>query len=123
MDKETLLPTLENVMYNYMDCVQMMIGPKVRYCVTYKPGAKTFNIFTAKYLHNFKVSVVNSNLEGSQALEIVSMNLFLCSKIDSVTLYDSYTYKQIGTLDITLLKSTEREPNQVLAMQKCQNEM
>lgn len=38
MDKETLLPTLENVMYNYMDCVQMMIGPKVRYCVTYKPG-------------------------------------------------------------------------------------
>ena len=45
MDKETLLPTLENVMYNYMDCVQMMIGPKVRYCVTYKPGAKAFNVF------------------------------------------------------------------------------
>ena len=51
------------------------------------------------------------------------MNIFLCSRVDSVFIYDSYTYKQLGKLNITLLKSTEREPNQVLAMQKSQNEM
>jgi hypothetical protein len=72
-----------------MDCVQMMIGPKVRYCVTYKPGSKSFNVFTAKYIHNFKVSVVNTNLEGSKALEIVSMDMFMCSRKDSVFIYDS----------------------------------
>lgn len=34
--KETCRPILENVMYNYMACNQMMFGPKVKYCVTFK---------------------------------------------------------------------------------------
>ena len=76
-------------------------------------------MFTAKYIHNFKVSVVDTNLEGSKALEIVSMNVFMCSRKDSVYIYDSYTYKEIGKLEVTLLKSVEREPNQVLALVKC----
>ena len=36
IDKETLIPTLENVMKNYMKCSVMMFGSKVRYGVTYK---------------------------------------------------------------------------------------
>jgi hypothetical protein len=36
IDLETFQPTLENVMYNYMSCNQMMIGKKVRYTVCYK---------------------------------------------------------------------------------------
>jgi hypothetical protein len=36
IDKETLMPHLENVMYNYMGCNQCMFGSKVRYAVTYK---------------------------------------------------------------------------------------
>lgn len=36
IDPETLKPKLENVMYNYMNCNQMMFGSKVRYCITYK---------------------------------------------------------------------------------------
>jgi hypothetical protein len=111
IDNETLEPELENVMFNYMDCAQMMIGPKNRYCVTYKPGQKNFNVFQAKYVHNFKVSVENLNLEGSKGLEIVSMKIFLCSRKDSVYIYDSTTYKEMGKLDVTLLKSVEREPN------------
>ena len=51
----------------------MMIGPKVRYCVTYKTGEPTFNIFRANYIHNFKVTVDNKNLEGSYGLEIESL--------------------------------------------------
>ena len=117
------MPTLHNVMYNYMDCVQIMIGPRVRYCATYKPGQRSFNVFTAKYIHNFKVSVVTeTNHEGSKILEIASMNIFLCSRSDSVYLYDSFSFKKKGLLPIKLLKSVDREPNQVLAMQKCQNE-
>ena len=36
IDKETMMPILENVMANYMSCNQMMFGSKVRYGVTYK---------------------------------------------------------------------------------------
>ena len=37
-NKKTLQPTLENVMYNYMNCSQMMFGAKVRYGITFKTG-------------------------------------------------------------------------------------
>ena len=36
IDKETLIPNLENVMFNFMNASQMMFGSKVRFCVTYK---------------------------------------------------------------------------------------
>ena len=36
INKETFMPELENVMYNYMGCSQMMFGSKVRYGITYK---------------------------------------------------------------------------------------
>ena len=100
----------------------MMIGPRVRYCVTFAPKSKIFSVIQAKYIHNFKVTVDNTNLEGSKVLEIKSMDLIMCSRKDCVYLYDSYTYKEKGKLEITLLKSIEREPNQVLALEKCQNE-
>jgi hypothetical protein len=36
IDKDTFMPILENVMFNFMTCNQMMFGSKVRYSVTYK---------------------------------------------------------------------------------------
>lgn len=36
IDKDTLMPKLENVMFNYMGCNQMMFGSKVRYGISYK---------------------------------------------------------------------------------------
>ena len=102
----------------------MMIGPKVRYCVTYKTGEPTFNIFRANYIHNFKVTVDNKNLEGSYGLEIESLGQFLCTRLDGVYVYDSNTYQECGKLEVTLLAPDkgQRELNQVLAIQKCQNE-
>jgi hypothetical protein len=38
VDPETLMPVLENVMYNYTDCNTMMIGPAKRFAVTYQMG-------------------------------------------------------------------------------------
>ena len=38
MCKETLMPKLENVMFNYMNCTQMLFGKKVKYGVTYSTG-------------------------------------------------------------------------------------
>jgi hypothetical protein len=50
------------------------------------------------------------------------MDVFLCSKVDKVCIYDSLTFKELGEIPITLLKTETREPNQVIAIQKCQNE-
>ena len=36
IDKETYMPELENVMYNFMCCNQMMFGSRVRYGISYK---------------------------------------------------------------------------------------
>lgn len=36
IDNETLMPSLENVMFNFMGASQMIIGSKVRFCVTFK---------------------------------------------------------------------------------------
>ena len=66
IDKETFLPSLENVMFNFMKCTQMMFGSKVRFCVTYKTNERSFDIYRRKYEHSYKVQVwPGKNLEGS----------------------------------------------------------
>lgn len=57
IDPDTLEPTLENVMYNYMSCSQMMFGSAVRYCITYKTNQKSFDIYRRRYEHDFCVNV------------------------------------------------------------------
>ena len=36
IDKETLLPHLENVMYNFINCSSLMFGTRVRYGIAFK---------------------------------------------------------------------------------------
>jgi len=42
MGKEDLMPTLENVMINYLDCTQMLFGKRVKYSVTFSSNQKEF---------------------------------------------------------------------------------
>lgn len=122
IDPVTFEPILENVMYNYMNCTQMMFGSKVRYCITYKTNQRSFQIYRRKFMHNFKVTVCAENLEGSKGLEFGSSGIFLVTKTNKVMLYSVDTYAPVGTIKIDLLESKEREPNEIIAMQKCQNE-
>ena len=46
IDKDTLEPELENVMYNYMNCSTMMFGTKVRYGIAYKANQPGFEVYT-----------------------------------------------------------------------------
>lgn len=45
IDQEDLMPNLENVMYNYMGCNQMMFGRRVRNGVTYKTNQRSFDVY------------------------------------------------------------------------------
>ena len=36
IDPETFMPQLENAMFNFLDCSQMMFGARVRFSITFK---------------------------------------------------------------------------------------
>ena len=92
----TYEPNLENVMFNYMNCNQMMFGSKVRYCITYKTNQLSFDIYRRKYEHGFKVNVSDQdNLDNCKALPIESMNCILVSKLEKIKFYDFDSYKEI----------------------------
>jgi hypothetical protein len=68
------------------------------------------------------VPVIEENLEGSIGLEFSSINVFLVSKIDKIVVYDSKKFSEIDTVPITLLESVTREPNEIICMQKSDNQ-
>jgi len=95
IDKETFMPELENVMQNFMNCSQMMFGSKVKYGITYKTNNKSIDIHRRKYEHDFRLNVIEDDLDGSRGLPIDSMNAFLVSKVDTVKFYSIDTFKEI----------------------------
>ena len=116
IDQDTLEPKLENAMFNYMNCTQMMFGAKVRYCITYKTNQRSFNIYRRKYMHNFKVPMVKENLEGSKGIEFQNLGVFLVTKVDRIIIYDSNTFQEVSEIPISLLKTETREPNEVISI-------
>lgn len=67
--------------------------------------------------------MVEENLDGSKCLELEKHDMFICTNIDKVNMYDIDTFKWKSDLEINLLEDTEsREPNEIIALQKCQNE-
>lgn len=92
VDHKTLMPTLENVMQNFMNCSQMMFGKNAKYAITYKTNQKSFDIHRRKFEHDFRVNVVEADLDGSRGLAIESMNAFLVSMVNIIKFYDVDTF-------------------------------
>ena len=113
IDKETFMPELENVMQNFMNCSQMMFGSKVKYGITYKTNNKSIDIHRRKYEHDFRLNVIEDDLDGSRGLPIDSMNAFAVSKIDTVKFYSIDTFREIEECKIVIplevAAATERE--------------
>lgn len=93
IDPETLEPTLENVMFNYMNCSQMMFGAKVRFGVTFKQNQQDFSIWGRKYYHNFKVTITEMDLEGAVGANIPSSKQCVIAHGARVVVYDINTHK------------------------------
>ena len=98
-------------MYNYMACNQMMFGPKVKFCVTFKTNQRSFDVYRRKYSHDFRVPIYTDIMENSFGLEIKSINRFLVSKVDKILVHDCETLKVVDEVPISLLKTETREPN------------
>lgn len=85
-------------MYNYMNCNQMIIGRKVKYCIQYKTNQTGFDIYRRKNIHNTMVQANDKNLEGQVAVNFNSDNVLLVSETDKVVLYDSFTLKKLSEI-------------------------
>ena len=70
----------------------MMIGAAKRFSVTYTSNQRQFDIFTRKYMHNFRVTVDSTNFESQIALEISSSNIVLVSLTDKILIFDVITH-------------------------------
>ena len=106
IDKNTLMPKPENVMYNFMNCSQMMFGSLVRYCITFKTNQPNFSIWVRKAFHNFKVALTNENMEGSMGANLPSLNQYVMTEREEqsgmgskdkqiITVHDNETYSTV----------------------------
>jgi hypothetical protein len=73
-------------------------------------------------MHNLRVCVSNINLEGSQAIEIDSLDMIIATCIDKLILFENGTYQTLGEIAIPLLKTESREPNEIIGIQKSEDE-
>ena len=92
IEDETFELTLENVMNNYMSCSQMMIDKSGLYSVAYKTNQKSLDIYSRKYMNDFRVQSISNNFEGSKAIEIESLNLILVTFEDELLWIQNKTY-------------------------------
>ena len=102
----------------------MMFGSKVEYGITYKTNQCSFDVYRRKFEHDFRVTTVEKDLDGSRGLPIEDMNAFLVTQRDKIIFYDINSYKQIDDCEIRIpLAESDgaREPNEIISMQISQN--
>ena len=101
IDKETLLPELENVMWNFMGCSTLMFGARVKFSISFKANESDIKIYSRNNFHNFKVCVNDKSFEGAVGCELVSFGMYCLAsglrisiyKSGEVTEHDSWTVK------------------------------
>jgi len=99
----------------------MMFGSKVKYGITFKTNQKSFDVYRRKFEHDFRVNVVEYDLDGSKGLPIEDMNAFLITRGDKIEFYDIDTYVEIQGSEIKIPldagSKDDREPNEIISMQ------
>lgn len=117
------MPTLENVMYNFMQCSQMMFGPRVRYSITYKANEPGFLIYTRKYYHNFKVAITSKNYEGALGANLGKTNEYVLAEKTKLCIYDNSTFDCKYQVDVpTARDSKPNASHEILYMGVSKNE-
>jgi len=76
IDKETFIPTIENVQFNNLKCDMMMFGRRVRNAISFKYNYPGFIVYKRKFYHNFKVKVSGANCEGAKGCHLSKMKAY-----------------------------------------------
>ena len=88
IDKETLEPKLENVMYNFTNCSSLLIGTKVRFGIAFKTSQPDFEIFTRRQYHNFKVCIDTHCFEGAVGCGLEQFGCYAMAENLKIAIYD-----------------------------------
>jgi len=122
---DKLIPELENVMANFMECSQMIIGAKVRYCITYKSGQPDFSIFTRKQYHNFKVPIDNDNYEGALGANLGKFSQYVITQTQMVNICNMRDFQEIQEWNVIDEGNIADKETQILYMtvSDCQTRM
>ena len=113
---------LQNVMQNYMKCTQIMFGKSKKSAITFNANEKSFEIYQRKFLHNLRVCANSTNMVGAKAIEIITMDQIFVTNIDCIDIYNSTYFRKVGSIPIPLLPTETREPNEIIGIQKSQDE-
>ena len=73
-------------------------------------------------MHNLRVQVNNINFEGSKAIEIPSMEIIVATNVDHLLMFENKSFKLVGKIPIPLMKTESREPNEIIGIQKSDDE-
>lgn len=125
MNKKTLEPELENVMYNYMGCSQLLFGSSklaLSYCIPFKQDRKNFDIYRMKYSHDLLCTIIDENMDKSLSIELKRQESFMVTKVDKFVVYDSVTFVERYTIYLDIDESETREKNEIIGFQTDQSE-
>lgn len=118
-DEETSMPKLQNVMMNFMFCGNMIFSDDSKFCISYKQNQVDFLRYSRKMKHDFRVEVVSENFESAFGIGNTRDHFFIAAKTNGeLILYDRIGYMEIGRIDLNLEKSNQREPIEILSIQK-----
>ena len=76
VDKNTYMPTLENIMFNNLDCSQLMFGARVKFGLAFKTGECNLKLYSRKCFHNFKVQLDTNSYEDAVGCHINTIGCF-----------------------------------------------
>jgi hypothetical protein len=93
IDKDTFKPTIENVMYNFTNCDQMMFGPRVRNGITFKQNFVGFTVWKRRFFHNFKVQISDKNFEGAVGCNLAKHSSYVIGIHKEIVIYDDKNNK------------------------------
>ena len=114
------MPEQEYIMDNFMHASQMIFGCRGWYCITYKHGTNSFDIYGRRFEHEFRVKTCKGiDLEACVGLPIESLNAFLVGKGDKIMFYDLQEYQEMLEHRIDLQIDNDpikREPVEILSM-------
>lgn len=100
----------------------MLFGKKVHYCLTYKINMPTFEIYSPRRSHGFRIQHTSEDLEGAEGLELDLYNVFIIFKKNQIRVYDSSTLEITDRMEVELMKTESREPNEIIGMTKSPNQ-
>ena len=94
------MPTLENVMFNHLDCSMLMFGARVKFGLAFKIGEKNIKLYSRKCFHNFKVQLDTKSYDGAVGCHINTIGCFAVAIGHTVSINDQSNYTTLEKFKI-----------------------